>query len=53
MIGDGDFVVALGQIKSEGKGGGQIQYAYCDVWRFDGGKMVELKAYVVGKRRKA
>lgn len=47
LIGDGDFVVAVGEITSSGEGGRQIKNAYCDVWRFDGGKVVELNAYVV------
>jgi uncharacterized protein len=27
--------------------GRDVDYSYCDVWRFRGGKMVELMAFVI------
>lgn len=47
LIADGDFVAALGEIMSKDEQGKPVRNAYCDVWRFRDGKMVELKAYVV------
>jgi uncharacterized protein len=47
LIADGDFVVAVGEIASFSEEGRQIQNAYCDVWRFEAGKMIELNAFVV------
>jgi ketosteroid isomerase-like protein len=45
-ITEGDFLVVQGEIdlKEEGK---LVHYSYCDVWRFQEGKMVALKAYAV------
>jgi ketosteroid isomerase-like protein len=47
MIADGDFVVALGNVTTEGADGKAASSSYCDVWRFRGGKIVELRAFVV------
>lgn len=47
MIAEGDFVTATGKIAQKDKQGKVRQYAYCDVWRFEGAKMAELHAYVV------
>jgi uncharacterized protein len=47
MIADGDFVVALGDITSKDEHGEAVPSSYCDVWRFRGGKMVELRAFVI------
>src|SRR6478752_6067315 len=47
MIADGDVVAAMGEIALKDEAGKTTQYAYCDVWRFEGGKMAELHAYVV------
>ena len=47
LLADGDFVVALGDIMTKDAEGKAVPSSYCDVWRFDGGKMVELKAFVV------
>ena len=45
MIEEGDFLVALGEITL--RGGGDTPRAYCDVWRLRGGKLAELRAFVV------
>jgi ketosteroid isomerase-like protein len=47
MIGDGDFVAALGEITLTDEEGNTRPHAYCDVWRFRDGKMAELQAFVV------
>ena len=47
LIAEGDFVTALGTITLKDEQGVEADYAYCDVWRFRDGKMVELKAFVI------
>ncbi len=47
VIAEGDFVTATGEIALKDHQGKVRRYAYCDVWRFEGGKMAELHAYVV------
>ena len=47
LIADGDFLTAVGEITIKDKAGRRSHYTYCDVWRFSGGKMAELKAFVV------
>ena len=46
MIAEGDTVVALGEITLEDDAGKATRYVYCDVWRFRGGRMAELRAFV-------
>jgi uncharacterized protein len=41
LIAEGDFVTAVGDITLA------AHYSYCDVWRFRGDKMVELRAFVI------
>lgn len=47
MIADGDFLTAVGRITLKGSGDKDEDYAYCDVWRFEGDKIAELKAFVI------
>jgi len=47
LIAEGDFVTALGNLTIKDKDGKAADYSYCDIWRFRGGKMVELKAFVI------
>lgn len=47
LIGEGDVVVAIGEIASRDEAGKPVANAYCDVWRFRDGKMAELNAYVI------
>ena len=47
LIADGDFVTAIGTINLKNSDGKMTHYSYCDVWRFQGGKMSELKAFVI------
>jgi ketosteroid isomerase-like protein len=46
VIGDGDFVSAIGDMTMK-ENGVVVPYAYCDVWRFRGDKIAELKAFVM------
>jgi uncharacterized protein len=47
LIAEDDFVTALGEITMKDENGKAARYSYCDVWRFRGGKMVELRAFVI------
>jgi uncharacterized protein len=47
MIGEGDFLAALGEITLKDEEGKAVRHAYCDVWRFHEGKMAELQAFVI------
>ena len=47
LIAEGDFLTALGDITLKDKDGRAVLYSYCDVWRFRGDKIVELKAFVI------
>ena len=47
LIAEGDFVTALGDLTIKDEEGKAAHYSYCDVWCFRGGKMVELKAFVI------
>ena len=47
LIGEGDFVTALGDISIKDGTGKVVRSAYCDVWRFRGGQIAELNAFVV------
>lgn len=47
MIAEGDFLTALGEITLKDEHGTATRHAYCDVWRFEDGKMAELHAFVV------
>jgi uncharacterized protein len=47
LIAEGDFVTALGEITLKDEDGKAAHYSVCDVWRFHGGQIVELKAFVI------
>lgn len=47
LIAEGDLVAALGDIAVKDKDEKLTRNAYCDVWRFRDGKMVELRAFVI------
>jgi len=47
LITEGDFVAALGEITLKSKDGKEATHSYCDVWRFRGDRMAELKAFVI------
>ena len=50
LIAEGDFVVALGDITIKDEDGKSTRHSYCDVWRFRGGKIVQLKAFVIAPK---
>lgn len=47
MIEEGNYLTAVGTISIINTNSIWIDYAYCDVWRFENGKLAELKAFVV------
>jgi uncharacterized protein len=47
MIAEGDWVVAMGEIMLRGKDGKKTRHLYSDVWRFEGQRMKELRAFVI------
>ena len=47
LIAEGDFVTALGDLTIKDKDGKAAHYSYCDIWRFRGGQIVELRAFVI------
>lgn len=47
LIAEGDFVTALGDITMKDEDGKATDYSYCDIWRFHGAKIVELRAFVI------
>jgi uncharacterized protein len=47
LIAEGDFVTALGDITMKDEEGKAAHYSYCDIWRFRGDKIVELRAFVI------
>jgi len=49
-IEEGDFVMVTGEIRLRNKDGKYDHFDYCDIWRFEDGKMAELKAFVIEKR---
>lgn len=46
-IAEGDHLAVLGDIMVKGDDGKAVRNAYCDVWRFRDGQMVELQAFVI------
>ena len=46
VIADGDYVTCVGDMTMP-ENGEDVPYAYCDVWRLKGDKIVELKAFVI------
>jgi len=52
LVAEGDFVTALGDITMKDEAGKDVEYEYCDVWRFRDGKMAGLKAFVIEKKGK-
>jgi len=47
VIGDGEFLVAIGDIVVSDSRGAPIKSRYADVWRFSDGLLAELHAFVV------
>ncbi|HEY5883360.1 MAG TPA: nuclear transport factor 2 family protein [Pyrinomonadaceae bacterium] len=53
IIGEGDFVMAHGDMTMKGKDGTTAPYAYCDIYRFNNGKIAELSSFVIKTEGKA
>ena len=52
VSGDGDTVTAYGDMTMKGENGSVEPYAFCDVYRFRGDKIAELRSYVVSTKPK-
>lgn len=50
---DGNFVTVTGEIRLKTKDGIYTHYDYCDIWRFENGKIAALKAFVIEKKMPA
>lgn len=46
VIADGDYVTCVGDMTMPDTAE-NVPYAYCDVWRLKGGRIAELKAFVI------
>ena len=53
VSGDGDTVTAYGDMTMKGQDGLPEPYAYCDIYRFRGDKIAELRSYVVSTAKVA
>lgn len=49
-IAEGDFVMVTGEIRLRNRDGKYDHFDYCDIWRFEDGKMAELSAFVIEKQ---
>jgi uncharacterized protein len=47
IIAEGDFASAYGSMTLKDKDGAAVQYSYCDIYRFRGDKIVEIKSFVI------
>jgi ketosteroid isomerase-like protein len=47
VIAEGNFVSAYGNMKLKDKSGEAVQYSYCDIYRFRGDKIIELRSFVI------
>ena len=47
VIAEGDFVAAHGDMTMKGKDGTPVPYSYCDIYRFRGEKIVELRSFLI------
>lgn len=47
LISEGEWLTALGDITLKDDEGNEVCYAYCDVWRFEGDKLAELRAFLI------
>lgn len=50
IVSEGNYVTAIGRIKIIDESDHWTEYDYCDLWRFENGKMAELKAFVIKKQ---
>lgn len=47
LLADGDLVAASGNMTMKNEEGQIVPYAYCDIYRFSDGKVIELSSFVV------
>ncbi|OLY94643.1 ketosteroid isomerase [Cnuella takakiae] len=47
LVAGEDHVTAIGKINLKDDSGAAASYTYCDVWRFQAGKMAGLQAFVI------
>jgi uncharacterized protein len=47
VIAEGDFVTAHGDMTMRDKDGKTVPFAYCDIYRFERNKIVELSSFVI------
>jgi uncharacterized protein (TIGR02246 family) len=47
VIAEGDFVTAFGDMTMKEKDETPTPYSYCDIYRFRGDKIAELRSYVI------
>ena len=47
------FVAAYGDMTMKEKDGKTVPYEYCDIYRFQGGKIVELSSFVIKTEARA
>ena len=50
IVADGDIVTCIGDMTMV-ENGAEVPYSYCDVWRFRGDKLAELRAFVIKTER--
>jgi ketosteroid isomerase-like protein len=53
IIAEGDFVTAYGDMTMKEKDGKTVPYAYCDIYRFQNGKIAELSSFVIKTEARA
>ena len=53
IIAEGNFVTAYGDMTLKEKDGKTVPYAYCDIYRFRDGKIVELNSFLINTEAKA
>ena len=53
MIADDDSVVCYGDMTMKGEEGKDEQYSYCDIYRFSGEKVSELRSFIVKHKTEA
>jgi uncharacterized protein len=47
VIAEGDFVSAYGNMTLKNESGEAVPYSYCDIYRFRGDKIAELRSFVI------
>lgn len=53
IIVEGEFATAYGDMTMKDKEGKTVPYSFCDIYHFEGDKIVEIKAFVVKTEAKS